>query len=214
MPAKPIPKSRLIRVVPGEGGQGDLRIKFRDVFELKLFYKAMRQWAGEYQWGDYESGRKGKLSEFYERLYREIVYQNGSKYIEIRWRLFKKAPGAPYLNYHFDIDYKLVGIKTKEVVKDGKKLKLDSGEIELKFNAFIELEFLKDFERHSFLNYIKELFMKRIYARTIHQRERELYQEVYGCLRFIKEWLKLRRYLPYEESETFFPSYAIMGHEK
>lgn len=206
MPARPIPPERLIRVIPQ-----DVRIKYKDIFDLKSFYKGLRQWAKEYGWGDVET--KGK-KDGYERLYREVVYQNGSKYMEIRWRLFKMPEGAPYLRYYFDIDYKMVGLKSKEVVKDGKKLKLDSGEIELKFNAFVELDFIKDFDKNSILKTFKNLFMKRIYARTIHQREKELYQEVYGCLRFIKEWFKLRRYLPYEESESFFPSYTIMGHEK
>lgn len=211
MPAKPKGKEGWIQVIPS-----DVRIKFKDVFDLKSFYKALRQWVKEYQWGDYESKGKG---EAYERLYREVVYQDGSKYMEIRWRLFKPAPATPYINYYFDIDYKLVGLKTKEVVKDGQKLKLDSGEIELKFNAWMELKFLTEFEDKEtvgspFLKQVKELFLKRIYSQTIHQREKELYQEVYGCLRFIKEWFKLRRYLPYEESESFFPSYTVMGHEK
>jgi len=211
VPAKPIPKDKLIRIVPPDGGPGDLRIKFRDVFDLKSFYKALRQWAKEYGWGDYESKGKG---ESYERLYREVVYQDGSKYMEIRWRLFKPAPVTPYINYYFDIDYKLVGLKTKEVVKDGQKLKLDSGEIELKFNAWMELKFLTEFEEDSFLKHVKDIFLKRIYSRTIYQREKELYQEIYGCLTFIKEWFKLRRYLPYEEKKNFFPSYTITGHEK
>ena len=206
MPAKPIPSHKLIKVFPKE-----FRVKYKDVFELKIFYKAMRQWAKEYGWGDYESKGKG---EGYERLYREIIFKDGSKEMRIRWRLFKIVPETPYLYYHLDIDYKLLGLKVKEVVKDGQKLKLDSGEIELKINAFIELNFLNDFEKSTFLTYFKDLFMKRIYARTLDQRKRELYQEVYELQGFMKEWFKLRRYLPYEESEGFFPSYVFPSHEK
>jgi len=44
------------------------------------------------------------------------------------------------------------------------------------------------------------------------QRKKELYQEVYQLQNFLKQWFKLKRYLPYEETKNYSPSYAWPSH--
>ena len=59
---------------------------------------------------------------------------------------------------------------------------------------------------------IQNIFQKRIYRKKFEERKKELYKESYALNNFIKQWFKLKRYLPYEESKNFFPSYAWPSH--
>jgi hypothetical protein len=45
-------------------------------------------------------------------------------------------------------------------------------------------------------------------------QKKMLYQEAYELQNFIKQWLKIKRYLPYEEEKSFFPSRAWPSHIK
>lgn len=203
MPAKKIPSDRLIQIVK------PIRVKYKDVFSIKAFYEALHEWLLEYEWKDLEEG-----SDKYERFYGERVRQDRSKEIWIRWRTCKKAPDADYLTYYLDFDFHSPAIVTMEVIKEGKKLKTNKGELELTLRAFIEENYKETMEGHPFLKHFKDLFAKRIYNKTIVERKKELYREVYALQTFIKQWFKLKRYQPYEDTKTLFASEAYPSHLK
>ena len=50
--------------------------------------------------------------------------------------------------------------------------------------------------------------------KQLEERKKELYREAYVLQTFIKQWFKLKRYLPYEETKSFFPSAAYPSHIK
>jgi hypothetical protein len=185
-----------------------LRIKYKDIFDMKEFYIAIYEWLEENGWKDQEEN----LSHW-ERFYKERVGQGGVKEIWIQWRPYKVAEGAP-LTYYLDFNFHCVGLMKTEVIKEGRKMKVNKGEVELVIKAFIEKNYEKGFKSDSILKHILKLFNNRIYHKVIEQRRKELYQETYALQNFIKQWLKLKRYLPYEESKNFFPSYAWPSHLK
>jgi len=45
-------------------------------------------------------------------------------------------------------------------------------------------------------------------------KKKALYRETYELHNFLKQWFKLKRYLPYEEHKNFYPSYAWPSHIK
>ena len=101
-----------------------------------------------------------------------------------------------------------------EVVVKGRKIKTNKGEVEMGIRAFIEKNYESKFDENKFLSQVKEIFTNRIYKKNLEQRKKELYQEVYAFNNFIKQWFKLKRYLPYEEIKGFFPSQAWPSHLK
>ncbi|PIN73846.1 hypothetical protein COV20_01900 [Candidatus Woesearchaeota archaeon CG10_big_fil_rev_8_21_14_0_10_45_16] len=201
-----IPSDRLVKIFPETS---PLKLKFRDVFDAKEFYIAMKEWLLENGWKDTQG-----TSEFWEANYDEKVTQDGAKEIWVWWRLSKDAPVAKYLKYHLDIDYHFLHILPAEIIQDGKKLKVNKGEVEMFIKAYIEEKYKEDFEKNSFLKSIKGIFSKRIYHKEVDIRKKELYQEMYALQNFVKQWFKLKRYLPYEEARNFFPSKAWPSHIK
>lgn len=185
-----------------------LKMKYKDIFNLKEFYKALHEWFKEYEWKDMESE-----DDRWESYYGERSSPGGAKEIWIWWRLYKKAPETEYLNYYLDLDFHVIGLVPTEVIKGGNKIKTQSGEIELKIRGYVELKYMSKFKESAILSRLEKLFTKRIYKGTT-ERERELYQEVHALYNFVKQWFKLKRYLPYEERATFFPSQAWPSHQK
>ncbi len=204
MPKKEIPKNRLISIFPQFS---PIRIKYKDIFDMKGFYESLREWLKEHEWKDPEE----KL-DHWETYYGERIDRSGAKEIWVQWRPEKPAPKAQYLHYYVDIDFHCLALIATEIVKEGRKMKVNKGEVEITIRAFIEEKYKQEFEKNKFLKQIKELFADKMYTYITEQRKKELYQEMYELQNFIKQWFKLKRYLPYEETKSFFPSSAWPSH--
>ena len=149
--------------------------------------------------------------------------KSGVKEIWIRWRAYKPAEGIPltkqsgkevgYLTYYLDVDFHVLGLSSAEIVKDGKKIKADKGEIEISIRTFIEKNYEYEFANHSFLRHFLDIFTARIYKQKLEERQRELYREAYVMQTYIKQWFKMKTYLPYVQGENFFPSKAWPSHQ-
>lgn len=185
-----------------------VKVKYKDIFDMKEFYTALHDWMGENGWVDAE-----ERLDHYETLYGERIDRGGAKELWIHWRPTKPAPSSDFLRYHLDIDYHCLALTTTEVIREGQKFKANKGEVEVTIRAYIEKLYEPGF-KGQFLGQFKDLFNKRIYRQTLEQRKKELYQEVYVLQHFIKSWFKLKRYHPYEENKTFFTSYAWPSHLK
>ncbi|MBT6774777.1 hypothetical protein HOA91_05405 [Candidatus Woesearchaeota archaeon] len=185
-----------------------MRVKYKDVFNLKAFYEALREWLVEHEWKDLEDG-----FDHWETFYGERISQGGSREIWMQWRPTKNA-GNPQIQYYVDIDWHCIGVSSTEIVHNGKKIKTNKGEVELNVRVYIEKKYEEDWKKNWFLKHFIKLFTNRIYNQTIELAEKELYQEIYAMQNFIKQWFKMKRYLPYEETKSFFPSEAYPSHMK
>ncbi len=209
MPAINIPKNRLIPIFPEFS---PMRVKFKDVFDLKDFYENYWEWLKEHGWIDFED----RLDKF-ERFYGERIGTGGVKEIWIRWRPCKvpEPYGAmkdPPLRYYFDIDFHILGLSTTEIIKDGKKINTNKGEIDINIRAFVEKNYEVKFAEHGLLRHVIDIFSIRIYHRALEERKKELYRETYLMQTFLKQWFKMKTHLPYEQTESFFPSKAWPSH--
>ena len=199
-------KNDMIPVFP-EGSP--MKIKYKDIFDLKLFYKALHEWLLEHEWGDVDGD-----ADHWESYYGEKVDQGGAKELWFYWRMKKAAPDKKELVYHLDMNFHCLGLVTKEIIKDGKKMKANKGEVEMFIIPWIQPLYEKKFREHPILGSLLNLFKKRIYDENIEIAKKEFYQEAYTLNNFIKQWFKLKRYLPYEETKDFFASKAWPSHLK
>lgn len=208
MPVYKIPKNRYIEVVP------KTKVKFKDIFSLKEFYVALHHWLDEYGWHAHKfKGQNVKPDgDKYEIYYREKITGGGAKELDIFWRMYRDAPNSNWLRQHMDFKFKVLGTTSTEVVRDGEKFKVNKGEVEITVTAGIEKLYIPAFEKHFILKHFLKIFDKRVYE--MEEKEKELYQEVYVLMNFIKQWFKLKRYLPYEETKSFFPSQAWPSHHR
>lgn len=184
-----------------------LRVKYKDIFDAKEFYTFLHEWCLQYGWNA-EDG-----SERIETFFGEKIDRNGSKEIWIQWRTQKKAEGAD-ITYYIDFNYHFLGLSTIEVVKEGIKMKVNKGELELYILPYLSKDYESKFNKDSLLKHVISFFNKRIYREAYEQRKKELYQETYALQNAIKQWFKLKRYMPYEEHRNWYPSYAWPSHLK
>ncbi len=207
MPHKKIPGDRLVTVVP------KFRVKYKDIFDIKAFYESLHEWLLEYGWHDTED-----KSEHWETYYAERINQTGAREIWWQWRCVRDPSNAPMLRYYLDFDVHCIAITDTEVVKEGMKLKVNKGEIEINIQSSVEKTYVQEFDKDTvwgwLLRQVKDLFSQRVYKKILEERKKELYQETYALQNFIKQWFKLKRYLPYEEVRSFFPSQAWPSHVK
>ncbi|MBT4445649.1 hypothetical protein HOA92_03230 [archaeon] len=211
MPVVKVPKDRLVSVLPN----GSAKIKFKDIFNLKAFYNALHLWLDEYGWHAHSIKRDGSLrpdGDHYEIYYREKIGEGGVKEMDILWRMYRSAPNSKWLRQHLDLKFKVLGTTSTEVIRDGQKFKANKGEVEITVGAWIEKTYVPAFEKHPILKHFLQIFDSRIYE--IQEKEKELYQETYVLLNFIKQWFKLKRYLPYEETKSFYPGEAWPSHHR
>ena len=194
-----------------------IKVKYKDVFDLKAFYEALHDWLQEYGWTGMklEGGSSVKKDlDRWETYYGERKDQGGATEIWFQWRMMREVEHAAFLVYYLDMDFHCIGVKPTQIVREGVKWEVNKGEIEITIKPSIHKKYEDEFSRNWFLKEFQGMFTKRIYRRELQEREKELYQEAYALQNFIKQWFKLKRYLPYEETKNFAPSYAWPSHVK
>ncbi len=207
MPHKEINKDYLHRVF---NQFAPVKLKYKDIFDMKEFYSALFYWLKEYGWQD---GEGSVSQERFETLYSEKVTGDVMEHW-IRWRINKQPEGTSRMHYYLDINFHTLALGKAEIIRNGKKIKANKGEVEVVMHAFIEKKYLEELENDNILKHFKNIFSKRVYKKEFEAREKELYQEVYVLQNFIKQWFKLKRYLPYEEAKSWFPSHSWPSHHK
>lgn len=185
-----------------------MRIKYKDVFDLKAFYEWLHEWLLEHDWED-----QGGDKDHWETYHFEKLWPGNVKEIYLHWRVKKKIKDGPFV-YYLDFNWHCIGITKTEIVRNGQKLSLDKGEIEIETTATVEELYKKNIDSIPFLKDFKKLFSQRVYDETIEFRKKELYHEVYVLQNDIKQWFKLKRHLPYAESKLFLGSQAYPSHLK
>lgn len=202
MPLYKIPNERRIEAAK-------YRVKYRDVFDILELYKAVHQWMEENNYKDFEERK-----DHYETIYLEKVGTEGKREIIFRWRP-QKVPGeSPYFKYHLDINVHCFSIKPYQIVREGKKIETNKGEIEVNVLAVVELDYQRMLERSPLNKFIKTVFRRRLYQKEIEQHKLELYREAYVFHNYLKKWLQFKRYLPYEEYRALFPARSYPSHLK
>ncbi|MFT4303119.1 MAG: hypothetical protein ACMXYG_01020 [Candidatus Woesearchaeota archaeon] len=173
----------------------DTRIKHKDYFDMKYLYMMCHEWFMEHKWGP-SSDQKWP-----ETMYLHRWLQSGSEEIWIWWRFRKQF--NRFIRYDLDVDWHIIGLEKAEMVKDGKKYKMNKGEAE--FKIYVKLIFDAGGEFNSgFLKSVKETFWQRMYYKDILAHRKQLYHQVYEFKQAVKTYFNLQQYLPEPELHKFF----------
>ena len=184
------------------------RVKFKDVFSLKNLYQMMHEMLLEEGWVGEEGippGDPSSAHRYIEDLYLENHYQKGlhagGKELWIYWRLFKKPERrySGYFRFKLNIDFHGVYIQDREIVHEGKKIKVQFGELELFFTPVVQTDYTGDWKEHWFLKNIQDIYEKRIISQDIEKLEKQLWREAYRLTNIIKKYLDMRVFTPTPE---------------
>ncbi|MFT4298007.1 MAG: hypothetical protein ACMXX5_02340, partial [Candidatus Woesearchaeota archaeon] len=149
----------------------DTRIKHKDYFNMKYLYMMCHEWLMENHWGPTSDHK------WPERMYMHRWNATGGEDVWIWWRMRKEFNS--FIKCDLDIDWHMVGLESAEMVKNGKKYKINKGEAEFKIYVKLIFDPVKDFESSKFMKSIKETFWQRIYYKDILAHRKQLYHEVY-----------------------------------
>jgi len=123
-----------------------------------------------------------------EKKYTEKVKGEG-KEVEIEWEAKKKI--SDYFRYIFKVNWRIVGMVKVEAEKDGKKIKMDKGDVEIKVAGIIEKDYEHKWEKTVFLKFLRGIYDKYIIKSRIDRYEDKIFQEVEEYLAQIKAFLTM-----------------------
>lgn len=183
------------------------RVKFRGIFDAKGLYTTMYEWLKDDGWVDVVENTGNR----FETLYLDRTDADGSKEI-YSWLRLKKtgssSTGTNYIIYKLNIEYHFVSLTSAEVMYEGKKVKCNKGELEMKIISFVEINYAA-WRKSSIFKPFIEMFYKRIISTEMEDHRKRLYREIYTLQGAIKKYLKLKGFLPQHDLQQFHPSRAF-----
>ncbi|MBS3165357.1 hypothetical protein J4439_08060 [Candidatus Woesearchaeota archaeon] len=187
------------RAYPVKEFPHQLTLIYGGVFHYKYLYMAAYDWITEHGWRAYEEDDK------VETLYAEDHDARGRK-VWIWWRL-QKGGDSSYYHYFLDVNFLGLGVTDVEVVKDGKKVHAQKGELDIIIRPWIEVDYGGRWAKHWLLKNFNDLFQKRVFKGDIEQREVEMLREVYQFHGMLKKTLEMKVFT--EDKELYGPKRAI-----
>jgi hypothetical protein len=180
----------------------NLQVVYKDMFVLQYLYRAMRLWLIENEYVDlaHDEDLESNMEILY--WYKRGTTENpNEKEARIWWRLQKAgAPvstgGSAYYKHHLDIDINIVKMVDMEIMKNGKKEKVQHGEVRIVIRPYF---IMPDFKKVPILKYFDMWFRTRLLKKNIEEQRKILYQDAYLFQGMIKKYLELKSFMPEEE---------------
>jgi hypothetical protein len=179
-----------------------ITVKFKENFHLKNLYTRMHEWLVQEQWVT----RSDK--DFPEVFCGQNEAALGGT--EIWWNWRPKKEKNSFIRWDLDINGHVILLRNVEVMKEGKKFKTNWGEVEIILTAIVNLDYNKRWQKHPILKNFLGLYVDIIKEKEFEKERDELRREMYRFQETIKEYLKMRKRLPEEESQgPFWPKEGI-----
>lgn len=165
----------------------NIRIRFKKrPFHLKNFYKFLHDWLIDEGY----VGEDGKDTSI-EKYYFEKRTKAG-KEIWWWWRSHYDPDGGTYYRFHLDFDAHILTLKDTEIVRNGRKVKTNNGEIDFFITARLELD---PHNRIKLKNPLTKKFFEMYYERwrskDLDDYFHELLAKAYDLQNDIKQWFEL-----------------------
>ena len=183
----------------------ELEILYKDIFVMRYLYIMIHHWLLEENYTDPDQlSTELGYHEYIEKLY---FQRNGTprgaaeRELRLWWRLMK-MPGAPplgsspYYKHYLNINFQVFNMRDVEIVREGRKMKVQYGEIILKLKAWIVTDPGGEWSKHWLLKYIQPYFERRLYRRDMELHKKNVYRDLYRLHGFIKKYLELQTFIP------------------
>jgi hypothetical protein len=152
------------------------KIKQSGIFSFKDFYNFAYDWLRDENY------------DVYEKKYSEKV-KGESKDIEIEWNAERDI--SDYFKFSIQLSWLITGLKSVEVQKDGKKEKMDSGAMEIKFKAILIKDYEDRWENQPFWKFLRGMYERYIIRARITDYEIKILSELEEYIAQLKAFLAL-----------------------
>ena len=180
----------------------DYRVKFKEKFDVKALYYLMHEWLVQEEW----ASRNDKNFKEIFAGYSEAASNGG----EAWWSWRPEKIKNNYFKWQMSVNAHLILLKKVEIIKDGKKFKTDSGEVEILITANIETDYQDKWKNHPILKHFEKIYRDRIMGDNIEKQRKEKNNETYRLQEAIKDYLQLKVIEKESESQgDFFPRKGV-----
>jgi hypothetical protein len=178
-------------------------IENEQTFHFKQLYKYMFEWLQEEGWSDLTLPG----NENFETLYYERTLGDGNQEHHIWWRCSQPVRGSSYVRYAMKIDFQTLQMGKTEVIQKGQKFKTYKGDLILRCESYVQIDYKNEWATHWFLKHFDRAFRQRIYKKNIELMKKELYNDTYRFQKFVKHFLNLKN--PHDMPESYHPKYGL-----
>jgi len=181
----------------------------------------MHEWLTDEWWvgddkvvgGPHPSQAHRDIEKLYmERHHQKALHRGGTE-LWIWWRVrkFPFGKNQGYYEFRMDIDFHGMYLVKQEIMHQGKKIRVDKGELEIQIRPkIVRTTKAEAWKKHWFLKNFQELYEKRIISQDLDKLEKEIWREAYRFQGVIKTYLNLRNFIPVPE--PFHPKlYGMEG---
>ena len=190
----------------------DFEIIYKDVWVMQYLYRVMHYWLMENGWMDLRGDIAHESMEIMYMERRGTSFSPAHRELRIWWRLQKQPffffQGSKYYRYRMDVDFNVIQMTDVEIMKDGKKIKAQHGELRLMIKPYVEIETGGSWKDHFLLKYVEQYFKQRILKRTLEDHKKELYRESFRFQGMIKKYLELKTFIP--DMEVFHEKFEYI----
>lgn len=152
------------------------RINQTGIFSFKDFYSFTYDWLKEENY------------DVFEKKYTEKV-KGDSKDVEITWSAEREI--SDYFKFVITIDWVIIGMKSVDVQKEGKKIKMDSATLGLRFKAILVKDYEDRWENYPLWKFMRGLYEKYIIKNRVDQYQIKLLEELEEFISQCKSFLAL-----------------------
>ena len=152
------------------------KVKHDGVFNFKDFYDFMYFWFLDEEY------------DLVEKSYSESV-SGDSKNLKIAWEADKKV--SDYFKFRIKVSWVISAMKSIETQRDGKKVKANSGILELRIQALLVKDYEGRWENKAVWKFLRGVYDRYIIRSRIEEYEIKLFEEVSNLIDQCKAYLEL-----------------------
>jgi hypothetical protein len=179
----------------------EIEVIHKDLWNMQGIYRMVRQWLIENNYADKKDDTTMEAAmEILYWLKRGTPMDPNEREMRIWWRTQKR--GIPYgmsskfYVHHMDIDWHVIMMVDREIMRNGKKEKVQFGELRLMIKPYIQVG---DIQGTPILKYFDYWFRTRLIKKNLEENRKILYQDAYVLQNAIKKYLEIQTYQPVEE---------------
>jgi len=146
------------------------KVKYEGIMDFKEFYKFCYQWLSE-----------EAALDIIEKKYSEKI-SGDAKNIKVEWDGSRKV--TDYFKFLIEVKFEVLNLTSVEITKDGKKLKMNNGSVEVTVKGTLIRDYEGKFEKTPMRKFLRGIYEKWV----IYSRVKEYEEKLIGdCNEFLSQ---------------------------
>jgi len=146
------------------------KVKYEGIMDFKEFYKFCYQWLSE-----------EAALDIIEKKYSEKI-SGDAKNIKVEWDGSRKV--TDYFKFSIEVKFEVLNLTSVEITKDGKKLKMNNGSVEVTVKGTLIRDYEGKFEKTPMQKFLRGIYEKWV----IYSRVKEYEEKLIGdCNEFLSQ---------------------------